>query len=390
MIIRYQIAVIGNGHSLIDEIKESFYVHLAELGIDRKYFTEIDENNFATEYKANAPLYCLYFGDTGGNFKNLDILSKLIADASLILPIVDDLDTYKASTPAELHGINGFALADPVNIESLVSLMLEGLGLLRVSRRVFISYKRNESSTVAMQLYEQLEKNGFDVFLDTHSIRPGEPFQDELWHRMADTDIVILLNTPGFLTSDWTKEELAKANAMQIGILQLLWPTHRMENTAALSIPLQLETIDFGNGSYSDAKSYLTNACIEWIVEQAEYLRARSLAARQDNIVTEFMAAAKKAKRKADLHPYKFIQVAQLSGDDAIIIPTVGVPQALTYNRSEEMIGKMMFGRKPPVYLLYDHINIRDRWLQHLDWLDNYLPIKTIKVTEAEQWLLKN
>lgn len=387
MITKYQIAVIGNKHPFTSEILAVIHQHLNELGIGAKYLVLIDEKNFASEYKANAPLFCLYFGDAGGNFKNLDILDKLLSDASLILPIVDDIKKYTASTPAQLHNINGFELPSAIAIEPLVSIALEGLGLLRTGRRLFISYKRDESTSVAMQLYEQLEKNGFDVFLDTHSIRPAEPFQDELWHRLADTDIVVLLNTPGFLKSQWTTEELAKANAMQIGILQLLWPTHRMEVTSVLSIPFQLEATDFGSSLYSDSKSYLVENVINRIVEQAEFLRARSLAARQDNLVTEFMTAAKKTGVNADLHPQKFIQAKKSNGDDIILIPTVGVPHAFTYNRSDELVQTLKMAKKPSVYLLYDHINIRDKWLRHLDWLDCHLPIQGIKIVNIEAWL---
>lgn len=363
------------------------YFHLKELGLKKEYVVEIDPVNYKTEYKANAPLFCVYFGDAGGDFKDLDILSALTTDASLILPVVDDLDRFKASTPPSLHKINGFKLSTKAEIEPLVSIILEGLGLLRLSRRLFISYKRDESSTVAMQLYEQLEKNGFDVFLDTHSIRPGELFQDELWHRLADTDVVVLINTPRFLDSDWTKEELARANGMQIGILQVLWPGHKLAVTASISIPLQLKDSDFGNSKFSDSKSYLLDEPVQRIVEQAEYIRARTLAARQDNIVTEFMAAARRTGKAADLQPQKFIRTTKKNGDDILVIPTVGVPHAFTYNRSQDTVERLLLAKKPDIYLLYDHINIRDRWLKHLDWLDNYLPIKAVKVVDAEKWL---
>ena len=54
-------------------------------------------------------------------------------------------------------------------------------------------------------MYEALESHHFDVFLDTHSIEKGEPFQEELWHRMTDCDVILLLNTPDFLESHWCK-----------------------------------------------------------------------------------------------------------------------------------------------------------------------------------------
>lgn len=387
MMSKYQIVFIGNKHLFEKDILDLIYYHLKELGVDKDYVVVIDENNISTEYKENAPLFCLYFGDSAGDFKNIALLDKLIANGSLILPVVDDLRRIETAIPVQLHRINGYELSSKENIEPLVSLILEGLGLLRISRRLFISYKRNESSLVAVQLYEQLEKNGFDVFLDTHSIRPAEPFQDELWHRLADTDVVVLLNTPGFLTSYWTREELAKANAMQIGILQLLWPKHKMEVTAAISIPFQLNDVDFGNGIYSDSKSYLTDNAIKRIVEQAEFLRARSLAARQNNLITEFIKAAKKAGKDADLHPQKFIITKKKGGEDIIVIPTVGVPQAFTYNRSDDLVKALKFSNKPEVFLLYDHIYIRDNWLKHLDWLDNHLPIQGKKIINAEAWL---
>jgi hypothetical protein len=100
----------------------------------------------------------------------------------------------------ELRGINGMELkADDPQLERLAGVLLEGLGLVRKSRRLFISYKRSETQGVAIQLYEALDHGGFGVFLDTLSIRPGEPFQEVLWHRLADTDVIVLLDSPGFL-----------------------------------------------------------------------------------------------------------------------------------------------------------------------------------------------
>ncbi|MFY0675639.1 MAG: toll/interleukin-1 receptor domain-containing protein, partial [Bacteroidia bacterium] len=306
---------------------------------------------------------------------------------NLILPIASDITKFQQQIPEELKNVNGFELASSNDIENLVSCILEGLSLLRLSRRLFISYKRDESSTVAIQLFEQLEKSGFDVFLDTHSIRPGEPFQDELWHRMADTDVVVLLNTPGFLNSNWTTQELAKANSMSIGILQVIWPSHKLERDAELSIPFQLTDSDFGNKIFKKPSSYLSQDTISKIISQVESLRARSLASRQDNILTEFIASSTNVGKKVDLQSEKFISIKQSDGREAVIIPTVGVPQAFTYNQSEELVARIKLKNVAGAYLLYDHRNIREKWMKHLDWLDNYLPVKTIKIVKAEEWL---
>jgi hypothetical protein len=390
MITRYQIAILGARPRLLDQIVETIFFHISELGIDKNYITFLNENNFDLNYKANAPTFCMYFGDPTEIFRNVDILEKLIKDASLIVPVVNDLNSITKSTPEILHGINGFALNTEEEIERLVSLVLEGLGLLRTSRRLFISYRRSESSNVAIQLFEQLEKNGFDVFLDTHSVRPAEPFQDELWHRMADTDVVVLLNTPGFLKSNWTREELAKANGMQVGILQVLWPNNAIEVSAKLTIIMKLQYTDFGNSKFDDKVQYLTDDAITRIVEQTEYLRARSLASRQDNLIAEFKGAADKTGKKINLHPQKYIETQNKAGENIIIIPTIGIPHAFTYHKSDELVQALRMTKKPNVFLLYDHINIRDQWLKHLDWLDRHLPIQGLKIVDAESWLQKN
>jgi len=380
MTTKYQIIKIGDDNSFYKNVLGVFYLHITELGLSKDSIIEIDESNFLKEYKRNAPAFCLYFGSNSGSFKNLDLLNTLINDAILILPIVSDLQKFNAQIPEVLKNVNGFELGNNNDVEKLVSCMLEGLSLLRLSRRLFISYKRDESSTVAIQLFEQLEKNGFDVFLDTHSIRPGEPFQEELWHRMADTDVVVLLNTPGFLNSNWTTQELAKANSMSIGILQVIWPSHKLERDAELSVPLQLSDSDFND-------KLLTSSTISNIVSQVESLRARSLASRQDNIITEFISSANKVGKKADLQSEKFITIKRSDGKELVIIPTVGVPQAFTYHQSEELRNRIKSKSIAEAYLLFDHRNIREKWIKYLDWLDNYLPIKTIKIVGVEKWL---
>lgn len=90
-------------------------------------------------------------------------------------------------------------------VSAVVNCALESFRLLRKSRRVFISYKRSESTGVAQQLFDLLIRNGFDPFLDSYSIRPADNFQEELLHRMTDSDVLIQLYTPEFLKVNGVK-----------------------------------------------------------------------------------------------------------------------------------------------------------------------------------------
>jgi hypothetical protein len=388
---KYQIVIIGSDNRFLPDIKHSIYKHIDELGLvvddSILFITEINFN----EYRANAPTFCLYFGDNDSSFKNIDIVETLKANATLIIPIYNSDKSFHDQIPEQLRNNNGFRLDTVLEVESIVGCLLEGLGLLRTTRRLFISYKRNESTSVAIQLYEQLESKGFDVFLDTHSIRPGEPFQEELWHRMTDTDVIVMLNTHDFLTSKWCAEELAEANAKSIGILNLVWPENTLINSAQLSIPYSLSENDFTKNIFKDPYgSFLTDDAVNKIVNLTESLRARCLASRQNNLITEFISAAKKLKIEVTLQPERIIIQERPNGKERVFIPAVGIPQSLTYNQSEELIDRIRKDKVDEIFLLFDHRSIRDKWLNHLYWLDKYLKIKSTTIVGIEEWLQKN
>lgn len=383
---KYQIVIIGHSNSFQNEIIEIFNKRVSDLGISLDSIIFLNENNYQSNYIGNAPTVGLYFGGVDNNYPHIDILDRLIFDSNLILPIVDDLKFYLERIPENLRPINGIELKSNAGIESIVGRMLEGLSLLRLARRLFISYKRTESTGVAIQLFEKLEQAGFDVFLDTHSIQKGEVFQEELWHRMVDTDVVVLLNTKGFLESDWTQQELAKASAMSIGILQVIWPDHNPEPSSGLSIQLTLTSDDFQNNDISSNSRLIDNS-ISQIINMTEALRARSLGARQDNIITEFIKTATAENVKVNLQSQKILTLTKTNGSEIVVIPTIGVPHAFTYYQSQDLVKTIRVHKPESIFLLFDHINIREKWLKHLDWLNDHLPIQTIRILDSDKWL---
>jgi len=388
MIYKYQLIILGTTGELSDKIVDLFFEKLVELKQSRDSFIIIDENNFDGEYKANQPSFAIYFGDKNGDFKNIEIVDRLLKDATLILPVY--YKSFSEEIPKILENQNG-QLYDNSKDNKIVNLALESFGKLRHTRKIFISYKRDESSSVAIQLYEALEKNNFDVFLDTHSIKQGEPFQEELWHRMTDCDVIVLLNTPRFLTSKWCKEELAEANAKQIGIVQLIWPNNKIDSAAHVSFPKHLKDSDFIDGLYNNKdSSKLKEDIVNEIVSSAESVRARNLASRQDNLITEFSNIALKYGKKINLQPERIITEELGDNKRRIFIPTIGIPQSLDCNMSEELAKEISEYEVESVYLIFDDIRIRENWLKHLDWLNNYLKIKTLKKQNFDKWFQKN
>src|SRR3546814_9098176 len=82
---------------------------------------------------------------------------------------------------------------------------------------------------------------GFDVFLDTHDIRPGDPFQDVLWHRLVDSDVMVMLDTPTYFDSRWTRQEIGRARAQEIQVLRVIWPEHTPNKLTDLAETIYLD-----------------------------------------------------------------------------------------------------------------------------------------------------
>ena len=383
---KYQLIILGTTENpIVEKILNQIETKITDLKLPKNILNIINRDNI-DKYVGNQPAFSIYFGDKKGNFNDLDITKKLIEDGTMILPIF--YNDFPKEIPKILENQNGIQF-DNNELDRIANIVLQAFELLRNTRKVFISYKRSESTSVAIQMYEALESHNFDVFLDTHSIEKGEPFQDELWHRMTDCDVILLLNTPGFLESHWCKEELAVAGSKQIGIVQLIWPNHTIEPISHLSYPLNLESSDFENGIYDDKDNpKLNNTKVKEIIQQVESVRTRNLASRQDNLITEFVSIAKQCGRNITVQPERFL-TEELSGKNIIYIPTIGIPQS-TDCQSAEI--RHEFEKAPNntcIRLIYDDLRIRDKWLKHLDWLnDNFKKdIHTLKKQDFEKWL---
>jgi len=383
MRINYQIILLGHLDSTAENFTKQFFERVDDLGLPRDSMRILSSDDYENNYKLNSPSVCLYFGKGEDLNKDFMHLKQIKEDSNFIIPIVPDLKNFNSHTPELIRDLNGFESKTSDSIPKLVNHVLENLSLLRTERRLFISYRRVESRNIAVQLYEYFEQFNYDVFLDTHSVKPGEPFQDELWHRMVDTDVVVILNTPGFLESTWTEQELAQASAMSIGIVQVVWPKTEVDSFAALSLPVYLNDNSF-NG-----KELLSDSTLKEISNEVESHRARSLAAREDNLIREFISTSKNLKLKTTLHSEKIVAIENSGRENYLIIPTIGLPKAFTLNKKEDLIRQIWRSNSTKLFLLYDHRNIRDNWQKHLNWLNDYLPVRSIKVTEVEEWLRK-
>lgn len=374
---QYQIALLGKPPIIAADLRIRIERTASELGLPADSLRILDEDDVDTRVR-KSPLVAVFFGYPGATDSAHPSVRKIHADSLPIIPAVSTLDGFRNQVPSTIAGVNGLELNSDADLTRLVSAVFENLHLLRLERRLFISYRRAESTGVAIQLFEALDERGFEVFLDSRSIPPAADVQAELWHRLADSDVVILLDTPEFRVSDWTVQELAKANATSIQILHLLWPGVAPDPTSAFSDFFPLDVSDFRSGGPPDMSSKLSDACVIRVCQAAESLRARALAARYAYLVDYFCDLAKSHALVPNVLPQRYISL-EIGGNRHAIFPVVGVPTAPRLEAFEHAVQDI--DPVPIVRVIYDDRGVLDQWKMHLGWLSAHLPVKTVQVS---------
>ncbi|RRT86401.1 toll/interleukin-1 receptor domain-containing protein [Empedobacter falsenii] len=377
---KYQLILIGENEEFFKALEIELRRGFDELKILSDALKIIREQEVETEYSGGQPAFVIYAGHKNNiTGRQLEILKNQKLDGNIILPV------FNKSFSEEIHEFlsNQNALTFHNNITKIKNIVLEGFELLRKNRKLFISYKRAESSNIAIQLYEFLERNNFDVFIDTHSIDKGDEFQEELWHRMTDCDLILMLNTKGFLDSEWCKQELDKAHLKRIGIVHLLWPDCDFADFAHIAHSLKLQYENFENSNVADVtKGILKENILPEILNLVESSRARNLASRQDWLITDFTQAANDNDAEVNLQFSRYITQKLENGKIKVFIPTVGIPQSINCHNSQKLIKQIEDKEIESITLIFDELSIRNYWLEHLDWLNEYLEIKTLKKSQ--------
>jgi TIR domain len=122
--------------------------------------------------------------------------------------------------------------------EEVVPDILRAAGIEESERRIFISYVRKESTRAADQIFDELNRRGFDVYLDRFRGQPGADFRQKLVRELAHKSMVLLLATPGVSQSRWTMFELLFARLYGLGILAFDLSAAFGTKTSTLGLPL--------------------------------------------------------------------------------------------------------------------------------------------------------
>lgn len=330
----------------------------------------------ASSRNPKASVVALYFG--GNPSVDSELVLQLEAAKVPIVPVVKRGTSVTDAVPEEISSTNACLIDyDDHGLEALGSVTFEVLGLLHRQRRVFISYRRSESREVALQLFDELSSRGFDVFLDTHDIRPAEQFQEMLWHRLSDCDVTVMLDTKDYFGSKWTSQELGRSQALGIQILRIVWPNHSGSRYLSLSDTVALKDSDF------DGVQKLRPELLTEISRRAEMLRSRSIATRHIDLVGRLKSEVERiGGRFEGIGAFRSVSLTLPNGRQIEAYPMVGIPTAEMLNDVQVRASGSGHARFP--CLVYNHVGIRPMWMEHLRWLDEQIStVRTLKVSEA-------
>lgn len=146
-----------------------------------------------------------------------------------VLPVLPaGLQDAPSTLPASLQALNVCFWSKECNEaeadEELALTVLARAGVTSLDRRVFISYRRQDTEAMAVQLFRQLTARNYSVFLDTVSIHPGVDFQQQLFEHLADKTMVVMLESPTFFDSHWTQQELSYSLRNDLSLLVVRLP----------------------------------------------------------------------------------------------------------------------------------------------------------------------
>jgi TIR domain len=373
----YELAVLGRASQAErDRLTETIKEMTKDFGLTIGRDLVIHDAGGVATRNRRAAFAAAYFG--GDPAADAAAVDELLRTSAVIIPTVSSGGSFDTDIPEKLRSANGHRRrAIDTEMNELAAALLECLGLLNVQRRVFISYRRTEARAAAMQLYDRLAERTFDVFLDTHDIRPGKPFQEVLFHRLCDSDVLLMLDTPTYFQRMWTRQELGRALAKGIHILRVVWPKpHEPTPEASLAETIQLAAAEMGG-----ADGPIPQARVDEIALALERTRSRSIAARYMAITGKLREDLVRIGGSVDaIGSHRAIAITLPSKTKVWAYPVVGFPSAeLLYDVADKAANSDQVGT--PI-LVYDEVGMSQPWIAHLKWLDeNIKSVRAIKTS---------
>ena len=365
MPIVYQVQLLHvSRQNWLDQLKQAILEELTDLGLQSVLTVNLEEGPIS----GDAPSLVLILGcqKTKNNLSMKAELKNAIDNGLLVLPVVEDLDSFSDQIPDEASKLNAFEWSGDNPARRLARTVLEQLNIEDCNRRVFISHRRSDGLAAAEQLHNALTRQRFKPFIDRFSIGPGEDVQGKIADVLEDFAFLLLLETPDAHKSKWVYDEVEYALAHTMGVLIVRWPGNPepVPGSAGLS-RFELKDED----AVKDTHGYdiLTSEVLDKINSAVEAAHARAIVRRRRNLLQGFQDSAR--ERGATCIPLKdwALDVTDATGAQSIVrvsprLPTCGDLQQLDETRKE-------IAPSAAAQLIYAARHLNESKRKHLQWV---------------------
>ena len=391
----FQIFISSDDASFTSRLTDTIRQKAQEREIDSKELKVLNIDDFADlNFDSNYPAAAVIFqSDWAPGDRAKSNLRHLKANSAVILPVIEKIDDPYPLLYEELEAIQHIQTYIPAKEEAFAKItnsIFEGLGLIRAQKRVFISYRRAEALDIADQLAIELRRHGFGTFLDTWDVQSGDDFQEYLLHQLSNSDVLLALESPSFFMGKYSRIEIEQAQAMSVGVVQVVWPGEDVSRhrNSHLNAFFSLEESHFDGGRQGNEQDRLIQTALKSVVDKIEETRIK-------NHVTRLRGLTGELELECDTQNVPYVNVWNrylLTNPDSkytkMIVPMVGVPTSNHYHTSFDLRNEHSAVNE--IAMLFNELNILRKWREHIVWLDQFLPVKSLKHTQVKEWLKTN
>ena len=354
--ILYELVVMGDPSTeQLDDLKQYISQAIADfeltLGQEVSWLVRPDDYAPSTQ-RATAIVF--YGSEVALTSENQSLIKHNIP----ILPVVSDLTNVDAEIPECLRFLNCLSYKDG-GVQRVATALLECVGLLPKQRKVFISYRRTEARTAAVQLFDELSSRHFSVFLDSHGIPPAEDFQSNLWQKLCESDVLLMLDTQSYFDSRWTYQEYGRTQSKKIPILRIGWPNVVRSDRTRTARNYDLLPHDINE------TGYLSENSINDICDLLEAERSKGYAVRSISMLHKLREQLEAIDAEiVGVGNHHSIHVRLPNQIDLTAFPIIGVPNVRTLQNADKLASSKPFA------IIYDCIGLHTEYQEHIDWLD--------------------
>ena len=248
---------------------------------------------------------------------------------------------------------------------NLTFAILSKLGIGCFHSRIFISYKRQETEQLALDLYKRLtaEKLGFEVFLDTRKLDVGAEFMDDIRLTIAESDIFLLLDSSSYMDGVYTKKELYTAMYSGAGIIRVF---KKDKKTPVKSTSYSFESVEINNED-----SNIEEASFQELVHTINKLRTKF-----------FKAKLQRINEYRKLYDENLKSLWSIKQGDKLICPMWGVPSSQRIELLEKQVNRA-HRNVTSFSILYDHWSVPKFHNEHIKWVvdKKNIQIETLQST---------